>query len=362
MVFKVFYQKICKKFINRRVILEAMAQLDLKKHTNYFFMAFFIGIVILSLILVKPFYTAILGAIIITYIFYPIYRRLNRVIRNKNVCSLILTFFIMIIIILPLLFAANAVLNESVKFYQGVRTIEVGEQFSAKFSEYFGENIDLDMYLREVLNKVSVAVMQTAENAIFSVPQKILFFFITFFIIYYLFKEGKGIVERIKKELPMKETHRQSLSKRFNDIIYATVYGIIITAIIQGIIGAIGLWIFKVPSPILLGLIMIILAMLPFVGAWLIWFPAAIVKLVSGDIGNGIGLLLFGLIIVSTIDNILRPKIIGSRAKIHPVLILLGVLGGLYMFGLVGIIIGPLILAVLVVFLELYLTERNKFS
>ena len=102
---------------------------------------------------------------------------------------------------------------------------------------------------------------------------------------------------------------------------------------------------------------MIILAMLPFIGAAFIWFPASLFKLASGETTNGIGLLLYGLFIVSTIDNIIRPKIIGSRSKVHPSLILIGALGGIKLFGLIGIVVGPLILAILTVFFDLYLSE-----
>ena len=148
--------------------------------------------------------------------------------------------------------------------------------------------------------------------------------------------------------------------KSFNDVIYATIYGVIITAIIQGIIGTIGLLIFGVQNPILWGMVMIILAMLPFVGAGLVWFPAAIIKIAGGDLFNGFGLLFYGLFIVSTIDNMIRPKLIGARANIHPVVILLGVLGGLAVFGLMGLIIGPLCLSILMVFIDFYVSEKNE--
>lgn len=103
---------------------------------------------------------------------------------------------------------------------------------------------------------------------------------------------------------------------------------------------------------------MTIAAMLPFVGTAIIWFPAALINLASGDTFNGLGLLIYGLLIISTIDNLIRPKIIGDRSKVNPGLILIGVLGGIGLFGLIGVIIGPLIMAILTVFFEIYISDE----
>ena len=134
----------------------------------------------------------------------------------------------------------------------------------------------------------------------------------------------------------------------------------ILIAIIQGAVGALGLWLFRAPSPVILGIVMVILIILPVVGAVLIWLPIAIIKILQGDMFNGIGLLLFGILILSTIDNFIRPKIIGTRAKIHPVIILIGVLGGIELFGIIGMVLGPLILGILSVFLEFYIQEKSE--
>lgn len=335
--------------------------MDLKEKSKYFFVTCFIGMIVLAFLIVKPFIVAVLASMILTYVFYPVYRWLNKRIKNKNLCSSLISLLVIVIIIVPILFAANAVINESVSLYHQVKNLEIAE-ISDIFSRYLGENIDLNFYFREIVNKISIAIMTTTSDFLLSIPQKLIAAFVVFFIMFYLFKDGDKLVDRIKKELPLKENYKESISKKFNNMIYATVYGLIMTAIIQGSVGAIGLWVFKVPSPILLGLVMIILATLPFVGAWMIWFPAAILKILAGDSFNGIGLLLYGFFIVSTIDNIVRPKLIGKRANIHPVLILLGVMGGIEMFGLTGIIIGPLILSIVMVFLDIYLSEKNEIK
>ena len=335
--------------------------LDLKKHSKYFFILSFVAIIILSLYLIRPFIVAVSAGIVLSYIFYPVYKIVNRVIKNKNISSILVSLLVILIILIPILFAANAVINESVKFFYSVRDIDLGGTAN-KIAGYFGENIDINSYLEDILNKFSVGLLQSVSNFIFSLPQKLLSAFIIIFVMFYAFKEGEGWVETFKNELPLKEKYREDLFKKFSDVVHATMFGVVITGVIQGAVGALGLWIFGVPSPLLLGIVMTILAMIPFFGAWLVWLPIAILNIVRGDSFNGIGLLIYGLLIISVIDNIVRPKIIGSRAKIHPVIILLGVLGGLYLFGLVGLIIGPLILAILTVFFELYISEQHSES
>lgn len=175
-----------------------------------------------------------------------------------------------------------------------------------------------------------------------------------FFVLFYSFKEGENIKQIIKDYLPINEKYKEGLINKFKETVNAITYGLIITSIIQGFVGAIGLTIFGVSNPILWGLVMAFLAMVPLLGTGLVWFPAAIYKIYNGDLFNGIGLLLFGALIVSTIDNFLRPKLISKKSNIHPVVIMLGLFGGLALFGAVGIILGPFLLAIMILFFDIY--------
>lgn len=337
-----------------------MSQIELRKHSKYFFLVSFIGLIGLSLILIWPFITALLGSMLLAYTFYPIYRRALKIIKNKPLCSFLMSLFIVILIFVPLMFTANAVLNETNDIFFSLRDFNFNNIDEKYLSKYFGENIDLASYTKDLLNKISIIVLQSVEGFILSLPQKIISLFVMLFVMYYLFKDGKRLVNWIKEELPLKERYRKDIAKKFDNTIYATIYGVIVTALIQGVLGLIGFYIFGIKSPILWGIVMTICAMIPFVGTTIIWLPASIFKLIQGETFNGIGLFLYGLLIISTIDNIIKPKLIGGKGKIHPALVLLGVLGGLKVFGLIGVIIGPLALAILVVFFELYKSEKYE--
>ena len=147
---------------------------------------------------------------------------------------------------------------------------------------------------------------------------------------------------------------------------YAVIYGSIIIAIIQGTLGGIGFAIFGVPSPLLWGVVMIFASLIPYIGSSIIWFPAALMLIFNGyfnseinPIIKGILLILYGILIVGTADNILKPKIIGDKGGLHPVLVLLGVVGGLSFLGFIGMFVGPIILAMLVVFIKIYEEEKQ---
>ena len=279
--------------------------------------------------------------------------------RNANVASLVTTALVFLIIIIPLIFVANILINESLQVFQKVKQIDL-ELFDEKVKEYVGNTINFDEQAKEVLNKFSLSVAKTTSDILVGLPKKIINIFVMLFLMFYLFKDGPFLVKKLLEHIPLKESHQRDITRKIGDVIYASLYGLVVTAFVQGALGGVGFWLFDIPSPILWGFVTVILSMIPFVGAWVVWLPAAVYKLFSGEMFNGVGLLLYGAIIVSTIDNIIRPKIVGSKAKIHPIVVLLGVLGGLEVFGLLGIIIGPLILAILGVFIDLYLLEQTQ--
>ncbi len=336
-------------------------QINFREHSKYFFLAMMIILVGLGIWLVWPFVTALLGSLVLAYIFYPVYERLLLIIKNKNITAFIISALIIILLIFPFIFVANAILTESTQFFHKIGDINtIVDTIEKEHISKYITNVDVSAYVKDMLSKLTIKVMQGTEKFILGLPEKLLSFFVMLFTMFFLFRDGRKWTDIVKQELPLKERYKKHLSKRFNDTIYATLYGIIVTAFIQGAVGALGFYLFKVGSPILWGIVMVVLAMLPFLGAAFIWLPASVIKIASGDPANGVGLLLYGIFIISTIDNLIRPSIIGARGRIHPVLVLLGVLGGLQLFGLIGLIIGPLALALLVVFVELYLSEKYE--
>lgn len=245
---------------------------------------------------------------------------------------------------------------------------ENGQGIICDFSRYVDNllvNPRYRLQAEKIVRTFTNQVLESSSALIFRLPSLILNLFIAFFTSYYLFKDGKALIKKLKRLLPLKLHHQKHVFTQLGQTTHAIIYGSIIIALIQGALGAIGFLIVGLDSPIIWGLVMSVFALVPLVGTTIIWGPAGLLLLangyISGDtiqMGKGIGLLIYGALVISTIDNILKPKIIGDRTQIHPVLILLGVLGGIKFFGPIGLLAGPLFLALAITFLEIY--EREK--
>ena len=340
-------------------------------------------LVIVSFLIIKPFITAVLTGVIFSYIFYPVYSKICKKITNKNISSLIASIFVVLIITIPLFFVLNTVSKE-------VRAIETNykilkqKMISGEFQEecqnvnnpicgitnYITDTVsnpEIRYYFDATVDKATSKIEDIVSDIVFSIPIYMLNMFIVLFVMFFLFKDGKILVNKIEKILPLKSKYRKHVFKKLDDMTYAVIYGSIVIAIIQGILGGIGFAIFGVPSPLLWGIVMIFASLIPYIGSSIIWFPAALMLIFNGyfnseinPIIKGVLLILYGILIVGTADNILKPKIIGDKGGLHPVLVLLGVVGGLMSpLGFIGMFVGPIILAMLVVFIKIYEEEKQ---
>ncbi len=351
----------------------------IKGYFKYFFVIFFLVISYLAFLTVKPFMSAILAGAIIAYIFYPFYGVVNRFIKRKNLSAFLVSIFIILLITIPLVVLVDNLASESRFFYlRAKQRLIAGEIFGfeceqGRFCFILNKVKDVTTsqsfkgYIEDAVSRFSNFVLAQASDLVFALPKVFLQMFVAFFVSFYLFKDGTNLMVRLKKILPLKPRFQKEIFRKIDQITYAVIYGSIIIALIQGSLGAIGFFIFGISSPILWGILMSIFALIPFLGTTVIWGPTALFLIIEGLAGGetgvlikGIGLLVYGILVVSSIDNLLKPKLIGQKAKVHPVLILVGVLGGLVFLGFVGFVVGPLILALFEAFLEIYEKEKSQ--
>jgi len=219
--------------------------------------------------------------------------------------------------------------------------------------------------ISNITESLTSKILEVGSQVLLSIPKLLLSVFVMFFALYYFLKNGKELVDRLNHYLHLQKKEYSFILLRLTQIIHGIIYGCFMIALIQGALGALGFFIFGIPSPIFWGLMMAILALIPILGTGFVWVPASLILILDGLSQNsnslilkGVGLFLYGLLIVSTIDNILKPKLVGEKAKVHPLVILIGVFGGLILFGAIGIIIGPLILSMTQVLLETYLAKK----
>jgi len=344
------------------------------------FVIFLALFVVLAYFLVRPFISAIVGALVISYFFYPLYNIMNKKIKNQNLCAIIIVVIIFLIITVPLIIVGNVLAREASELNDFLKTGELTQKLSANQTCAEGLSCSIAKYISGKMSdpsvlesvtrlqeNVSSLIIEKGSNFLISLPEKILLFFVMLFITFYLLIYGRTVVEFAKEILPVKEEHKTKVFIQFKELIHATIYGTLIIAVVQGLVAGIGYFLFGVKSFIFLSLLTMLASLVPFVGTSLVWLPLSVQIIVQGILVNdnplmikGIGLLAYGTLIVGTIDNILKPFLIGDRAKVNPVLILVGAFGGLKMFGFFGIFIGPIILVLLLTFLKIYLEESKK--
>lgn len=331
----------------------------------------------------RPFLPALLTGAIIAYLFHPLYEKISRRIKNRNLSSLIVALLVVLLITLPFVAVLGLVSKEAYSTYVTLNQQNLGTNFmrvacreeswlSCRLVNLFVGLLpdkNLDYYLQVTIEKITVFIINNVSKFIASIPSILLNFFIMVFVVYYLLKDGEAVVKRIKNILPLKEPHKRHVLERFHDITYAVFYGNISIAALQGILGGIGFLVLGVSSPILWGFVMMLFALIPYFGTAIIWLPAALNLIFLGYLQNensliirGAMVILYGVFVISSIDNILKLKVIGVKADVHPILVLLGVLGGLSLFGFVGLILGPVMLALLMTFVEIYEEEKSELE
>ncbi|MDA1197286.1 MAG: AI-2E family transporter [Nanoarchaeota archaeon] len=349
---------------------------------KYAFLVIALVLTVIAFLIIRPFIAAILGGIILAYICYPIYRWIRNKLKRKTPAALITCILLIIVLLVPTTVILNTLTKEAYVGYilskQKVAATEaiLGEcDLSNTICKAvqplnnFIQEPQVQYQIQSSIEKFTSYILDNISNIVLSIPKFLLSMFFMLFTMYYALKEGHHVVRLAQKLIPLKAGVKQKLYKKITKTTFAVVYGYIIVAIIQGSLGAIGFLIFGISSPLSWGIVMGFLALFPLIGTPIIWVPAGLLKLMDGIINNetgtivaAIALLLYGIFIISGIDNILRPKIIGSQAKVHPWIILMGVLGGILMFGFIGLIVGPLILTTFVILCELYaegkLTKR----
>lgn len=352
-------------------------------HARNFFIGLIVIVGVLSFFIARPFLDALLTGGVITYVFHPLFLWLNRRIKSRNLCALIISVFIILLLTAPIYFLLQVSVTDLRLSYihikQKILTGEIidigciGQSTAVcKFSGLL-QNIVNDretrVYIEDILSRATVFFITKISEFILALPRTLLNIGVTFFIIFYLLKDGDFFIKRIKDVIPLKKSHQEHIFQKLKDTFHAVIYGSILVALIQGALGALGFYFFGFKSALLWGGLIAVFALVPIMGTAIVWGPAGLFLIlastVSGDsllFWQGIGLLVYGAVVISTIDNILKPKLIGDRAGVHPILVLVGALGGLAFFGIVGFVVGPLILALLNVLLEIHEKERKELN
>ncbi|MGD9113116.1 MAG: AI-2E family transporter [Desulfobacterales bacterium] len=324
----------------------------------------FISAIFLSMI--RTFLMAIFLAGIFSALAYPLYRRLERWFRGRRaLASLTTLLFIVIVILLPLTVLMGIITGQAIEVGHTVKPW-VQKQLSqpGAFSETLSSLPFYDKiapYKEQIWRKVGEMIGGVSKFLISSLSSVTLgavnILFMVFALLYTMFfflMDGDKLLEKILYYLPLQDDDERRMLNKFTSVTRATLKGTAVIGILQGGLAGFAFWVVGIPSAVFWGTIMAVLSIIPGIGTALIWVPAAIMLGAAGNFLKAIGLALFCALVVGSIDNLLRPVLVGKDTQMHELMIFFGTLGGIIMFGIMGMIIGPIVAALFVTVWEIY--------
>ncbi len=348
---------------------------------RYFFSGVFLFLLYQILHILSPFYTGILGAIVLVLIFFPLHRFiLSKIgLSRPNLSSCLSTGVVILLIVLPFIIFTWFFIKEISTVLPVLErfgnTVQNWQQGGITFN--FPAFKEIEDTLSGLLGLVQTNFQQMVTDFLTrfiqflthigkNLPKNAFLFFVNMmvmiFTLFFLFRDGPTLFHRFKELVPMDEKHKDVIAHQLYITVTSVVRGVFIVALAQGILAGIGYLVVGVTSPVVLAFATILTAIIPLIGAATIWLPVSIFYLAQGYTGHGIFLLLWGVLVVSLVDNFLRPILIGSRAKLPILFLFFGILGGIKVYGPMGIFLGPLVVALLIAFIKIYREEYSHIS
>lgn len=311
--------------------------------TSYF-LFFLVVFLTLTVLLVWPVFPYVVLGIVLAYLLHPVESRLKKVLSPAGVRAGLMTLLVTLLIMVPLVYVVQRLTRELASVAQIERMRRLLQDSRNWLESHQAELVANGLI--EAVEQGQNFLVSNIPNLFGSVFNIALGIFVCLFVFYYFTKEGADIWQALLDAIPLPGRLKEELYGGVSSILRGIFYGQLFTAILQGTIGGIGLVIFQVPQPFLLTGLMIVLAFLPVVGATLVWAPAGILKLMAGDTVQGLGMLIWGGLLVMNIDNFLKPRLIAQHSQVHPIVILIGMIGGIKVFGFIGFLVGPVIFGI----------------
>ena len=336
-----------------------------KKFQIYFFIALLVASLILNFLIFRPYLALLAFGGSLAIVARPFYLYLRRLLKSDTAAAFLSVIVITLTIVLPTVYFLAALTGELVSIFNNLRGAFEVDALRHYLERVLPANLhaQIPSILDQSLNVLGAVVerLSTGLIKLFSNLLGVFFGFIVILIsLYYLLKDGEKIKSALLAASPLGDEHDELVLGRVTTAVRAVMNGVLIIGLIKGVLAGLAFWAFGIPAPIFWGMMTGMASFLPIFGSAFITIPAVVYLLLAGHLGAAIGLAIVSFVIIGTIDNFLQPKLVESRTKIHPLLILLAILGGLEFFGFAGFILGPLALAVSIALADIYKKEfRN---
>ena len=348
-----------------------------KQYGFRFFIIFLLCSFVLLLGLFWAYISAIVLALLIASVLYPMFFRINKLFKgHKNSASLFMTLFVLLVLVIPVGWFVSTLSNEAFDFYSRTRNAVSLKQIQ--------KSLESDSVWAQRVKKTAKMIgveftPETVENLASSVGKNVglflykqfssvasnllsflVHFFLMMLMIYYLFRDGVRLKNYLTQLIPVPKEQLEKVANKFQEMGKAIIVGNGFAGIVQGILGGFGFYIFGLHSPFLWGTIIAFMAFLPVIGASVIFLPTTAILMLQGKVGLGIGYLIYNLFYSSIIEYLIKPKLIGKGMQMNSLLVFIGIIGGIKLFGILGIVYGPLIITIFLTLAEIYRLEYKE--
>lgn len=327
--------------------------------------------------LLAPFFAPLMWAVVFAILFHPLYTRLLKKVKRPGLASMLILILIIVVIIGPVALLSVMLVEQAASAVQRVTEMRQNGEMDnlwsqiapwwdgivARLSPYVDvQQLDLRAISENAVSWLGGFFVNQTSWIIANVSKAIFYFLLMLFTLYYLLKDGVTLVGRIGALMPLERSRTDAMLKELKGIISSTMISGIVIALIQGAVGGIMFALIGIPSALFWGAIMAFLSVIPLLGAFIIYVPAGIILIINGDVVQGCIIIGVGTLIVSQIDNFLRPYMVAGGTNMHPLMLFLSMTGGIALLGIEGLIAGPLVAAAFVTILEVFENEIGPWG
>ncbi|MCB2074605.1 MAG: AI-2E family transporter [Novosphingobium sp.] len=315
--------------------------------------------VVLCYRILEPFISSLVWSLTLAVLFAPAEKRIRRSVRSPGLSAAITLMLCGAILVAPIFFVSRALINEIIDSVDLIGSLLTGDHWQqlerkqpwlTPLMDWLSRHLDLPQLLNSATNLLgewSAGVVQVSITTIINL-------LLIFYFLFYLLRDQTRIRHALARTMPLTGDEFSVLAVRVVNTIYASVYGTVAVALLQGFLAGLMFWFLGLPSPVFWGVIMGLLAIVPFLGAFIVWVPACILLALNGQWVSAIALAIWGTVVVGLIDNVIYPILVGRQLAMHSMLSFIAIVGGLIMVGAHGIILGPLIVSLSLGLLEIW--------
>jgi predicted PurR-regulated permease PerM len=320
----------------------------------------------LSYLLARPFIPALTVALALAVLFAPLHRWLESHVKRPNVAATISIIVIVLIVLVPVTFVVDRIIGEAGRAADTMKALVEGGVWRRALEAHpgiapVGRWIDQYFDLPGLLQTAAAWLTDITTSFVWGSVLQLIGFVLAFYLLFYLLRDRSAALESLRSVSPLSKEDMNQLLREIHETVRTTVYGTFAVAAVQGVLGGLMFWWLGLAEPLLWGVVMGLLGVVPVLGAFVIWIPAAIFLALEGSGWKALLLIIWGTIVVGGIDNLLYPMIVGQRLKLHSILAFVSILGGLIVLGPSGLILGPVTFTVTRVLLEIW-GRRNALS